>query len=101
MSFTRGMGDGGWAAGCEGAPPPLHVYDTESEAARWYPLPRPALYRGAHPGPQIIHIPVPAPYGDDPLDPSAQTQRRIPTTGMIGRLHAEVRGTVGGEGVRR
>lgn len=86
MSFTRELGDGGWKAACEGAPPPLHVYDTEHEAANWFPLPRPVLVP-QHPGPVMVHIPVPAPFGDDPLDPTAQTEPRVATGGMVGRLN--------------
>jgi hypothetical protein len=98
--ITREFGDGGWTAGCKDAPPPLHVYDHTNPAANWYPLPRIVL-RPQHPGPVMIHIPVVAPYGDDPLDPTAQTVRRVPSHGMVGRLNrpADPR-SVRAEGVR-
>jgi hypothetical protein len=83
--ITRQFGDGGWAAGCAAAPPPLHVYDTESAAANWFPLPRPAL-RSTPPGPALVAIPIAAPFGDDPTDPTMQTAPRQQTTGMIGRF---------------
>ena len=74
--------DGPWKAACPGSPPPLHVTPDNPQAA-WYPAARPPL-RPQPPGPELIHIPQVAPYGDDPLDPTAQTQRRITTGGMIG-----------------
>lgn len=82
--ITRDFGDGGWAAGCENSPPPLHVYDTESQAANWYPYERPRI-RQTHPGPTMVHIPQAAPFGDDPTDPASQTIPRARFTGMIGR----------------
>jgi hypothetical protein len=86
--MTRDLGDGGWAAGCAGNPPPLHVYDTESRAANWYPCRRP-YFRPTPPGPTMVRIPVVAPFGDDPTDPRSQTpgMERIPSTGMIARLN--------------
>ena len=87
--ITRGFGHGGYAAACAGNPPPLHVYDTESEAANWHPLPRPFL-RATPPGPQMIRIPVPAPYGDDPVDKANQTMPRVKTNGMVARLNMGV-----------
>lgn len=86
--ITRDFGDGGWAAGGQFNPPPLHVYDTESEYAAWHPLQRPAL-PAQPPGPAYIFDIPSSPFGDDPTDPSAQTVPRIPTRGMIGRLHPE------------
>lgn len=83
--ITRPFGHGGWAAGCAGAPPPLHVYDTDSEYANWHPLQRPAL-RPTPPGPVMVTIPQAAPFGDDPTDRLAQTEPRQQTTGMIGRI---------------
>lgn len=85
--FTRALGDGGWAAGCAGAPPPLHIYDTQSEAANWHPLERPEIML-TPPGPVLIQIPQPggAELGDDPLDPTAQTRPRFRCTGMISYL---------------
>ena len=68
------------------APPPLHVYDAECEAAAWHPLPRVVL-RPTTPGPEMIKIPIAAPFGEDPLDPAGQTRPRWRTTGMIGRFH--------------
>lgn len=73
------------------APPPIHVYDPEAEAAAWHPLTRPVL-RPTPPGPEMIRIPIAAPFGDDPTDPAAQTIPRIPTHGMIGRLNPVKKG---------
>lgn len=86
--ITRHFGDGGWSAGCEGNPPPLHVYDHESELANWHPYVRPVLHP-TPPGPQMIRIPIAAPFGDDPTDPTMQSKPRLRTTGMVGRLHEE------------
>lgn len=93
--ITRDFGDGGWACGPAGNPPPLHVYDTESEAANWHPYERPFI-RPTVPGPTMVSIPSPQgnELGDDPTDPTRQTVRRIPTTGMVGRLHMQVRGSL-------
>ena len=98
--ITREFGDGGWSPSCAGAPPPLHVRTHDCAEANWFPLPR-LILAPQHPGPVMIHIPVVAPYGDDPLDPTAQTVRRIPTNGMIGWLNqpADPR-AVRAEGVR-
>lgn len=82
--ITREFGHGGWAAGCAGAPPPLDVYDTDSEYANWHPLARPQLHP-TPPGPVMVTIPIAAPFGDDPTDRLAQTEPRQPTAGMIGR----------------
>ena len=85
--ITRDFGHGGYAAGCASNPPPLHVYDTESEAANWHPLPRIYL-RPTPPGPLMVQIPAPGGFaGDDPTDPTQQTVPRIPTLGMVGRFH--------------
>lgn len=86
--MSRDYGHGGWAAGCAGNPPPLHIYDTESAAANWYPYERPQLWP-THPGPTMVRIPVPAgnALGDDPTDPAAQTYPRIATAGMCGRFN--------------
>lgn len=84
--ISRGFG-GDYKAACEGAPPPLHVTSGNPQGA-WYPLPRIVL-RPQPPGPQQIMIPVVAPFGDDPLDPTAQTVPRIGTSGMIGWLNAK------------
>lgn len=81
---------GDWSAGCPGAPPPLHVSPDNPQAA-WYPVPRMVL-RPQPPGPYLVCIPVIAPFGDDPLDPAAQTAKRIPTNGMIGWLNPPTRG---------
>lgn len=99
-SLTRDFGNGGWSAGCEGAPPPLHVYDHESEAAAWAPLPRPRIFP-QHGGPQLIRIPVVAPYGDDPLDRSMQTLPRRQSTGMLSRLMMGEGPAPAAEGVRQ
>ena len=65
----------------------MHVYDHESEAAAWHPLPRPYL-RDQPAGPVMVRIPIVAPFGDDPTNPAEQTEPRLPTGGMIGRLNA-------------
>jgi len=97
--ITREFGGGGWKAGCEGAPPPLHVAPDNPQAA-WYPLPR-IILAPQPPGPVMIHIPVVAPFGDDPLDPAAQTEPRVATSGMISYLNARPGPTgVRGEGRR-
>lgn len=83
--ITRDDFHGDWAAGCGGAPPPLHVH-ADNPAANWYPAPRPALLPQP-PGPQMVHIPIAAPFGDDPLDATAQTVPRFHTGGMVGRLN--------------
>lgn len=86
--ITREFGHGGYAAGCAGNPPPLHVYDTDSQAANWHPYTRPVL-RTQPPGPQWIFTIPTSTFGDDPTDPSQQTRPRIATMGMIGRLHEQ------------
>jgi hypothetical protein len=90
--ITRDLGDGGWAAGCQHNPPPLHVYDTESIAANWYPYERPAIFPTPGGPGHVFTIPTGV-YGDDPLDPTQQTKPRFATMGMIGRFHAA--GTAG------
>ena len=85
--ISRNFHDLGWAAGCAQAPPPLHVYDTQSIAAAWHPLPRVTLLP-QHPGPEMVKVPAPGGFaGDDPTDPAGQTIPRISTMGMCGRLH--------------
>jgi len=95
--ISRDFGDGGWAAGPHGNPPPLHVYDTESEMANWHPYVRPVL-RPTVPGPVMVTAATlggaGSQLGDDPTDPARQDQPRIPTTGMIGRFHAQVRASI-------
>lgn len=94
--LNRDFGNGGYAAGCASAPPPLHVYDTESEAANWYPYERPVMF----PTPGMVLVPIPSPVGsgeqlgDDPTDPSRQSKRRFTCNGMVGRFN--VPGGVGG-----
>lgn len=77
---------GDWKAGCAASPPPLHVTPDNPQAS-WYPVPR-MMLRPQPPGPELIRIPVVAPFGDDPLDVTAQTIPRISTGGMIGWLNA-------------
>ena len=90
MSLTRKLGDGGWAASCAGNPPPLHVYDTESIAANWYPGPHPGNLMLPQPdGPRYVFNIPSIPFGDDPTNPAQQTKPRIATMGMIGRFHAQ------------
>jgi hypothetical protein len=89
--MTRDVSDLGYAAGCEGAPPPLHVHDTQSARAAWYPLPRIRL-APQPPGPIMVKNPGAmrselGGVGDDPTDPAAQTIPRVRTDGMIGRLN--------------
>jgi len=91
--ITRPFGDGGWAAGCEHNPPPLHVYDTESIAANWYPYERPYLFPTPGGPGHVFRIPTGV-YGDDPLDPAQQTKPRVASMGMIGRFHVVVKGAL-------
>lgn len=86
--ITRRFGQPGPVATIKGAPPPLHVYDADTQAANWYPYARPAL-RTQPDGPRwIFQIPTSA-FGDDPTDPGQQTKPRIATMGMIGRFHEQ------------
>lgn len=87
--MMRPLGHGGYAAGCQNNPPPLHVYDTDSEAANWHPLPRPFL-RPTPPGPTMVRQPLAAPFGDDPIDKANQTMPRVLTNGMVARLNVGV-----------
>lgn len=84
--FSRSLASEGYGM-IDGAPPPLHVYDKECEAAAWHPLPR-IYIRTTPPGPTMVMIPQPqgAALGDDPTDPTAQTQPRKECSGMIGWL---------------
>jgi hypothetical protein len=86
--ISRDFGNSGWASAGSGMPPPLHIYDTDSQAANWHPLPR-IVFRPTPPGPVMVRIPVPAGagLGDDPTDPTAQTRPRRQTNGMIGWLN--------------
>ena len=87
MITREGFG-AGYKAGCQGNPPPLHVYSAAAEHAAWHPLGRTAL-RPAPPGPDMVHIPSPlgSELGDDPTDPLRQTVKRSATVGMIARFH--------------
>lgn len=89
-----------WRAGCEGAPPPLHIVDDNGQS-NWFPAPRPYIM-GTPAGPTMIYAPIVAPVGDDPTDPGSQTIRRQSTTGMIGRLNLvlQTAGNIGPSGVR-
>ena len=86
--LTRDFGDGGWKAAGRHNPPPLHVRDTESAAANWYPLRRPAL-APTPPGPVLVRIPAlpPDELGEDPTDAARCHTARQPTAGMQGRLN--------------
>ncbi len=84
--ITRDFRNGGYSAGCSGAPPPLHVYDHESEYANWHPLERIEI-RPQPDGPEMIRIPVVAPWGDDPTNPAHQTEPRASMPGMISYLN--------------
>ena len=83
--ITRPFGDAYEVAGWLN-PPPLLTYNPTAIHAAWHPLVRPYL-RPTPPGPEMIHVPVAAPFGDDPTDASAQTIPRLATAGMIGRLN--------------
>lgn len=85
--ITRKLHDAGYAASCQYNPPPLHVYDTDSEAAAWHPLERPFL-RATPPGPTMIYQPIAAPWGDDPTNPAQQTLPRFTAHGMVSRLNS-------------
>jgi hypothetical protein len=86
--ITRDRAGPGYAAGCQHAPPPLHVYDADAEHARWFPLRRPFLHPH-HPGPVMVLLPQPpgSLFGDDPTDPTQCTEPRVATAGMIARLN--------------
>lgn len=90
--ITRDIESTHYTAGCKGAPPPLHVTPAHGGQA-WWPVERPR-FRNQPPGPELIHAPVVAPFGDDPTDPAAQTFPRRPTSGMLSRFN------VGPSGVR-
>lgn len=102
MTLTRDLGDGGWKATSAGAPPPLHVADTESIRANWYPYQRPVI-APTHPGPLMVAIPgLPADeYGEDPTDPARCHNPRQATGGIAARLNIRVKPpNVKGSGVR-
>lgn len=82
--ITRDLGPR-WQAGCANAPPPLHIMGATGEQS-WFPVERLALVPQP-PGPVMVTAPPSIPFGDDPTDPTAQTEPRIPTTGIVGRLH--------------
>lgn len=101
--ITRDFGDGGWKACAPGNPPPLHVADTQSLAANWYPYKRPLLFP-QHPGPVLVEIPgLPADeLGEDPTDPARQHRPRQASTGIAARLNVRVSApNVAARGVRR
>lgn len=86
--ITRGFGSGGLVETVKGAPPPLHVYDADCEAANWHPYQRPAMVPQPL-GPQwVFQIPT-STFGDDPTDVSQQTKPRIACMGMLGRFHEQ------------
>lgn len=98
--MTRDITQSTYRAGCEGAPPPLHIVDDNPQSA-WWPLARPDLHP-LPPGPSMVTIPSPAPFGDDPLDPANQTVPRHPTFGMVGRLNfGTPQSNIDAQGVRR
>ena len=76
-----------YAPGCQSAPPPLHIYDTDTMAENWCPYQRPALF--AAPGITAVLVPTPmgSDLGDDPTDPARQSVRRFRTNGMAGRFN--------------
>jgi len=78
----------GYKAGCEGAPPPLHVL-AMCDAANWYPSPRP-LEAGGQPGPALVLASGPGydSLGIDPTDPGTWEGRGYrQCAGMIGRFN--------------
>jgi hypothetical protein len=79
----------GYKAGCQGAPPPLHVVSAHP-AANHYPLPRP-LEAGAQPGPaRVLSGPAYDSLGIDPTDRSTWGGRGYrQSAGMIGRLNRQ------------
>jgi len=76
-----------YGAGCANAPPPLHIYDTDTVAENWHPYERPVLF--AAPGITQVLIPTPqgSELGDDPTDPARQSLRRVQFNGMMGRFN--------------
>ena len=86
--ISRDQGSG-YQPACQHAPPPLNVYDSDAEQARWHPLPRPHGMRPHHPGPVMVTVPQNDCdlFGDDPTDPARQFTARVPTAGMVGRLN--------------
>lgn len=76
-----------YKAGCQGAPPPLHVVSANPEANH-YPWTRP-LQAGAEPGPSLIYGGSGLPsLGIDPTDPSTWEGRGYyHSPGMIGWLN--------------
>ncbi len=78
----------GYKAGCEGAPPPLHVVSANPDACD-FPLPRPLEGGGAQPGPALILGGTGMPsLGIDPTDPATHEGRGYrQCAGMIGRFN--------------
>jgi hypothetical protein len=96
--ITRNFSQG-YKAGCAGAPPPLHIVDDNAQS-NWYPVGRETYL--PHPGgPQLVTIPIVAPFGDDPTDPSQQTEFRYQTAGMVGRLNAPPQVAINAKGGRK
>lgn len=95
--ITRDFG-GDYAAGCAGAPPPLHV-TPDNPGAAWYPLDRIVLFPQP-PGPQAVIAPAVG-VGDDPTDPGAQSLPRHTTGGMIPWLDAMAQVRIGERGARK
>ena len=86
--LTRETIGSDYRAGCQGAPPPLHVYSPDNVHAAWHPLQRPVMHPHP-PGPDMVTIPGPPgqTLGDDPTDPGGQTLPRAASAGMIARLN--------------
>lgn len=97
--ITRDLGTAPWRATCAGAPPGLDVA-SDHGPAQWFPLPRVVLFPQP-PGPQAVRIPIAAPLGDDPLDPSNQTYQRYTSPGMIPWLDAQAKVRVNESGGRK
>lgn len=78
-----------YGLGCDGAPPPLHVYSADAEHAAWHPLAPPYQHMpvSQHPGPVMVRIPV---QSGDELGHDPTAGHRILTCGMIGRFHEQI-----------
>ena len=79
----------GYKAGCEGAPPPMHVVSAHHDGNH-HPLPRPLEARG-HPGPTVVlGGPAYDSLGIDPTDPATWAGRGYrQCAGMIGRFNLQ------------
>jgi hypothetical protein len=76
--------DGQYRAGCEGAPPPLHVVASH-RPANYTHYARP-LEAGSQP--MILLPKKSSPVGFDPLDPTTHSRPYVPMAGMMGRFNS-------------